>query len=163
MTKLVNVETGELVVLLSLKAARKLTDEIKASAESLSDKLAQAYDGRAWVALEYLSWRDYAAAEFDMSQSRAYQLLDKADPLGNLAMSLQSREKAPRCDSRASSVSSPAFAASFDNFRVRSDNVEAAQRKLDRYDEVLDRLEPYMAHDHEVSVGKAIETMAQAA
>lgn len=78
MTKLVNVETGEVVVLLTPEAARKLTDEIKDAAEDIAEKLQAAYDGRAWAALNYMSWREYAASEFDMSQRRAYQLLDMA-------------------------------------------------------------------------------------
>lgn len=83
---LVNAETGEVVTLLSEKAARKLTDDIKRTADNLSDKLVQAYDGRAWSALGYTSWRDYAADEFDMSQSRAYQLLD----MGRVMQALES-------------------------------------------------------------------------
>ena len=32
--------------------------------------------GRAWVALGYRSWAEYCKAEFEMSKTRSYQLLD---------------------------------------------------------------------------------------
>jgi hypothetical protein len=57
--------------------ARALTDEIKGATERLYALLLQAHEGRAWSALGYDSWRDYAMTEFGMSQSRAYQLLDQ--------------------------------------------------------------------------------------
>lgn len=47
--------------------------------------------------------------------------------------------------------------------RVRSDNVEAATRKLDRYDDALAELEPFMAGDDEITVGKAVAMMAEVA
>ena len=33
-------------------------------------------EGKAWLCLGYLSWKDYCKAEFEMSRPRAYQLLD---------------------------------------------------------------------------------------
>jgi hypothetical protein len=58
--------------------ARALTDEIQQSQERTYALLLRAHEGEAWAALGYESWRDYATAEFNMSQSRAYQLLDQA-------------------------------------------------------------------------------------
>lgn len=75
---LVNTETGEIVAECSPEYARRITDEIKADAEALRGKLLEAHDLRAWAALGYESWRTYALAEFGMSQTRAYQLLDAA-------------------------------------------------------------------------------------
>lgn len=98
---LVNAETGEIVTLLSKDAARKLTDEIKQDAQALSDKLVQAYDGRAWAALGYSSWREYAAAEFDMSQSRAYQLLDMSRVMRALEAASSTNVERPRNEAQA--------------------------------------------------------------
>lgn len=104
---LVNAETGEVVVLLTPEAARKLTEEIKRDAHALSDKLVQAYDGRAWSALGYSSWREYAQVEFDMSQSQAYRLLDMSrvmralesvSPMGEKPNERQARALAPLKD-----------------------------------------------------------------
>ena len=47
--------------------------------------------------------------------------------------------------------------------RVRSDNVEAAARKLRRYDDALAELEPFMADDEERTVAQAVALMAEAA
>lgn len=58
--------------------ARALTERIKASVEHVWRMLLEAHERKAWKALDYDSWREYATAEFDMSESRAYQLLDQA-------------------------------------------------------------------------------------
>lgn len=58
--------------------ARELTDAIKEGVEKTYRRLLQAHRWRAWSALGYASWRDYAQAEFGIGQSRAYQLLDQA-------------------------------------------------------------------------------------
>jgi hypothetical protein len=63
---------------LTADEARTLTTEIQQSAERTHALLLRAHEGEAWAALGYASWRDYATAEFNMSQSRAYQLLDQA-------------------------------------------------------------------------------------
>jgi hypothetical protein len=66
---------------LSAEDARALTDRIKTTAERLLSLLLEAHERRAWEALGYDSWRTYAVAEFGMSKSRAYQLLDQAKVL----------------------------------------------------------------------------------
>ena len=58
--------------------ARAITDKINAASTQLHSLLTEAHDRKAWKALGYSSWRDYATAEFSISQSRAYQLLDQA-------------------------------------------------------------------------------------
>jgi hypothetical protein len=58
--------------------ARALTDAIKEGVEKTYRRLLQAHRWRAWSALGYASWRDYAQTEFGIGQSRAYQLLDQA-------------------------------------------------------------------------------------
>lgn len=59
-------------------AARALTDRIKRGAEELWGLLLDAYERKAWAALGYTSWREYAQTEFGMGQSHAYRLLDQA-------------------------------------------------------------------------------------
>ncbi len=75
---LVDPTTGEVVQLLNKTGARDLTDRIKATVESLWFLLLESYERRAWAALDYSSWREYATAEFELSESRAYQYLDSA-------------------------------------------------------------------------------------
>lgn len=58
--------------------ARELTDTIKDAAEVLWMLIARAHAGRAWLSLGYESWEKYVRAEFDMSRSRSYQILDQA-------------------------------------------------------------------------------------
>lgn len=63
---------------LSPADARALTDRIRSTAEQFAGLLREAYERRAWEALGYSSWREYATTELSISQSRAYQLLDHA-------------------------------------------------------------------------------------
>lgn len=58
--------------------ARDLTEQIKGSVEKTWRLLLNAHEWKAWAALGYGSWRDYAQAEFGMSQAHAYRLLDAA-------------------------------------------------------------------------------------
>lgn len=76
MTALVDTAAGEIIRPLDATGARVLTDRIRRRAEDLWADLVEAHDRRAWQALGYSSWREYAQTEFGMSQSRAYQLLD---------------------------------------------------------------------------------------
>lgn len=69
---------NDIAVQLTRVEARALTDEIRFTTEKLYALLLRAYEGQAWVALGYDSWRDYAMSEFQMSQSQAYRLLDQA-------------------------------------------------------------------------------------
>jgi phage N-6-adenine-methyltransferase len=52
------------LVRLSETEARSLTDEVKSDAEALWRKLGTLYEGEAWKALKYDSWRSYWIAEF---------------------------------------------------------------------------------------------------
>lgn len=66
---------------LTKAAARKLTNEILSTGERLWALLLEAQRREAWRALGYASWREYAAAEFDMSQSHAYRLVNQGHVL----------------------------------------------------------------------------------
>jgi hypothetical protein len=71
---------------LDTAAARELTDRIKASANQLWVLLLEAHERRAWIPLGYASWAAYVHAEFRISRSRSYQLLDQ----GRVIRALQS-------------------------------------------------------------------------
>jgi len=64
--------------------ARALTDRIKGTVTAAWVLLLEAYERNAWAALGYGRWEDYVAAEFHLSRSRSYQLLD----LGRVAREL---------------------------------------------------------------------------
>lgn len=74
----VDTTTGEIVADLDSVEARAITNRIKDAAESIWSLLLEAHDRKAWKALAYRSWRDYAMTEFGMGQSQAYRLLDQA-------------------------------------------------------------------------------------
>lgn len=62
----------------SAQEARALTDQIKGSVERTWGLLIAAYERQAWKALDYTSWHAYVTAEFGISRSRSYQLIDQA-------------------------------------------------------------------------------------
>lgn len=63
---------------LTTEQAVKLTETIRNASEVLWILISRAHTGKAWLALGYPSWEGYVYAEFDMSRSRSYQLLDQA-------------------------------------------------------------------------------------
>lgn len=65
-------------ITLTLAEAKELTAQIKSGAEQVYEMLLRAHDGKAWQVMGFDSWRDYAVKEFEMSQRRAYYLLDHA-------------------------------------------------------------------------------------
>ena len=58
--------------------ARAITASIKAYAKQACFKLADAHQGRAYLAMGYETFEAYCAAELDISRSRGYQLLRHA-------------------------------------------------------------------------------------
>lgn len=72
-----SVETGEILAAITPDQARALTDRIRDSVEATWSLLLEAHESRAWAALGYSTWAEYVSAEFDMSRSRSYQLLDQ--------------------------------------------------------------------------------------
>lgn len=75
------------LVTLASAEARRLTDEVKADAAALWDKLLTLYEGKAHEALGYSSWGAYFEAEFGQDASRGYQLLDAGRVRGLLSES----------------------------------------------------------------------------
>ena len=72
-----HVQDGEIAfVEMTKSCARDLTDRIRAGVTDVAELLHRAHEGRAWVALGYPSWAEYCKAEFEMSKTRSYQLLD---------------------------------------------------------------------------------------
>jgi hypothetical protein len=59
--------------------AKTLTEKIRKSADAMWKSILYAYECRIWLAMGYPSWAEYLVAEFDMSRSRGYQLLDQAN------------------------------------------------------------------------------------
>jgi hypothetical protein len=57
--------------------ARALTERIKAATRDVCFLLLEAHERRAWSALGYRTWEQYVPAEFGLSRSRSYELLDQ--------------------------------------------------------------------------------------
>lgn len=72
------------VAALDAPAARSLTDEVKADAAALWQKLLTLYEGGAHRALGYSSWGAYFEAEFGQSGRHGYRLLEAARAVGSL-------------------------------------------------------------------------------
>lgn len=70
--------TVDITTPLTTDQAKELTETIRSTSEVLFVLLARAHAGKAWIALGYSSFADYVHEEFDMSRSRAYQILDQA-------------------------------------------------------------------------------------
>jgi hypothetical protein len=62
---------------LTEKEAVALTGRIRKAVDSAWTLLLEAQERGAWKALKYASWEAYVKAEFAMSRSRSYQLLDQ--------------------------------------------------------------------------------------
>lgn len=62
---------------LTHREAMDLTGRIKTAANNLWQLLLEAHERKAWKALSYPTWEAYVKAEFDMSRSNAYRLLDQ--------------------------------------------------------------------------------------
>jgi len=58
--------------------ARMVTDRIRTATRHVCILLREVHERRAWVALGYPSWETYVQSEFNISRSRAYELLDQA-------------------------------------------------------------------------------------
>lgn len=69
---------------LTQQQALQLTEHIRDAADVMYVLIARAHAGRVWDALGYPSWEAYVRAEFDMSRSRAYQLLDQAKIIASI-------------------------------------------------------------------------------
>lgn len=63
---------------LSYDDALVLTEHIRSTADVLYVLIRRAHAGRAWEALNYSSFGEYVKEEFDISRSRAYQLLNQS-------------------------------------------------------------------------------------
>ena len=95
--------TAAPAVALTKDEARRLTDEVKADALALWQKLLRLYEGRAHTALGYESWGAYYEAEFGQDAGRGYQLLDAARVNGALEAHSKILER-PSSDSVAREV-----------------------------------------------------------
>jgi hypothetical protein len=73
----VGVDGIDLAAPLNREDALELTSQIRAAADLIWVLIARAHAGRAWEALGYPSWEAYVREEFNISRSRAYQILDQ--------------------------------------------------------------------------------------
>lgn len=81
------MSSGSVVKPLDAVGAAALTARIRTAVDHVWRLLHEAYEGEAWRALGYTSFRAYVAAEFDMSKSQAYRLLAKAEVVRALSAS----------------------------------------------------------------------------
>lgn len=72
--------------ILNQEEARMLTTEIQRTSVRLWLLVTEAHDRSAHFALGYDSWDDYVRAEFKMSPSRSYQLVDTGHVMRELAV-----------------------------------------------------------------------------
>ena len=63
----IDADEPEVIEDMTAEQARAITDEIKAHVEVVWRLIATAYRHRAWIALGYESWDDYAREEFDVA------------------------------------------------------------------------------------------------
>jgi hypothetical protein len=59
-------------------AAEELTERIRRCFGDVSILLLEAHDRRAWISLGHCSWGNYVRAEFGLSRSRSYEILQLA-------------------------------------------------------------------------------------
>lgn len=159
---LVDTETGEIVSDLTRAEARDLTDTIKASADTLWLLLKDSYDRRAWAALGYDTWRDYATAEFGMSQSYAYRLLGQAQviaeieaaagsPMGEMISERDARDLKPVLAEAKRAVEEATAGE-----KTEADKQEAARKALDGLrDAMVARQRPGGSGDEAAAEGLA--------
>lgn len=61
---------------LNKREAQELTNRIRQQGNELWKLIAEAHDRKAWKALGYETWKDYATTELQISESRSFQLID---------------------------------------------------------------------------------------
>ena len=72
------------IVLANEKEAREITDRIKNKITEAGVLILDMYEREGWRALGYESWKDYTTTEFNIGQSRAYQLLNHGKVVKNI-------------------------------------------------------------------------------
>lgn len=72
--------------------ARALTERIKAATRDVCFLLLEAHERRAWCAMGYHTWERYVGAEFGLSRSRSYELLDQGRVLRAIKAAARVRE-----------------------------------------------------------------------
>jgi hypothetical protein len=69
---------------ISESEARQLTERIRTATRHVCLLLREVHERRAWVPLGYASWEQYVQAEFSISRTRSYELLDQANVILDL-------------------------------------------------------------------------------
>lgn len=65
--------------------AQELTTQIRQHAGVLWQLVAEAHDRKAWQALGYSSWKEYAVEELQMSESRSFQVIQTGRVMRTIA------------------------------------------------------------------------------
>jgi hypothetical protein len=140
---LVNAETGEVVARCTPDEARHLTERIRDAVGAVWSLLVEAHERQAWAALGYGSWREYATAEFGMSQSHAYRILDQArviraieeatgSPMGEIS-EREARDVKPRLKAVTDSIKEKVAAeATVEPERVKAIVAEVVAEERDK-------------------------------
>jgi hypothetical protein len=99
--------------------ARDLTEEIKDATRQVCLLLHEAHQGRAWLALGYASWEAYVQAEFSLSRSRSYELLDQSRVIRTL-MAAAGTSGTPEISAYCATQVKPYLPEMIDEVRVRT-------------------------------------------
>lgn len=70
---------------LDYQEAKTLTDQIRATTDVLYVLIQRAHAGKAWKALGYSNFGEYVNSEFNISRSRAYQLINQANVIEQIS------------------------------------------------------------------------------
>ncbi len=108
-------------------AARALTDEIRKASQRVPLLLLEAHERYAWTALGYTTWEQYVRAEFGLSRSRSYELLDQGAVIVAIKIASCLAEM-PDISAYAALQIKPSLRELLDEVRVRCADVDAQQR-----------------------------------
>jgi MinD-like ATPase involved in chromosome partitioning or flagellar assembly len=75
--------------------ALKLTKRIKEATNEVWELLLEAWNAKAWVSLGYKNWGAYTSTEFDIKQSRAYQLVHQGQVVRQLREAVSTNVQNP--------------------------------------------------------------------
>jgi hypothetical protein len=103
---------------MSASEARDVTTRIRNGCNDLCLLVLRAHDERAWAALGYRSWNRYVRAEFELSRSRSYELLDQGLVRRALQVATDSTD-VPSVSARRAAFIKPVLAEVTDMIQLR--------------------------------------------
>lgn len=81
-----------------IEEANEQLEQVKQRAGNIDRMLEEAHRRKAWKALGYRMWEEYTTAEFHMSRSRSYQLIDQAKTMLALEQAIGGSVDLPQLD-----------------------------------------------------------------